>query len=285
MNLNIENPNINKSYSKEKKYGNLIIETSNRDRSGIIDLSKNNSHNTYIKTTSNNNNYNNTSANNNYTNSSISNNSSVNKRPKTDKSIANSINKSKSISIKKGEKLSLDSLTPNLNKLIVGLDWYIDSSVSSKLDLDVSIFMVDINGNTSEENFIFYGNPESRDKSVSLGKDHNSLLCRGYDSTIQLNLDSVESTVQKLALTVTIYEAEKSNLSFRYVSNGFLRLIDTSTKTELINYKFTENLNLETALVVCEIYRYKGQWKVSPIGSGFFGGLKALCDNYGVETK
>ena len=39
--------------------------------------------------------------------------------------------------------------------------------------------------------------------------------------------------------------------------------------------------NEQTAIVVGELYRYNGEWKFNAIGSGFQGGLKALCDHYG----
>ena len=36
-------------------------------------------------------------------------------------------------------------------------------------------------------------------------------------------------------------------------------------------------------MVIGEIYRYKGEWKFNAVGSGFKGGLKSLCLNYGVN--
>ena len=39
-----------------------------------------------------------------------------------------------------------------------------------------------------------------------------------------------------------------------------------------------------TAVVVGELYRHNGDWKFNAIGSGFQGGLYALCQNYGVNV-
>ncbi|MBQ3451572.1 MAG: TerD family protein, partial [Selenomonadaceae bacterium] len=33
-----------------------------------------------------------------------------------------------------------------------------------------------------------------------------------------------------------------------------------------------------------EIYRHKGEWKFNAVGAGFSGGLKALCEMFGVEV-
>ncbi|MDE6880155.1 MAG: TerD family protein, partial [Oscillospiraceae bacterium] len=53
---------------------------------------------------------------------------------------------------------------------------------------------------------------------------------------------------------------------------------------ELIRYDLGEDFSVETALVVGELYRNNGEWKFNAIGSGFQGGLHALCQNYGVNV-
>ncbi len=57
-----------------------------------------------------------------------------------------------------------------------------------------------------------------------------------------------------------------------------------STGTELIHYDLGEDFSIETAVVVGELYRHNGEWKFNAIGSGFQGGLAALCAHYGIET-
>ena len=39
-----------------------------------------------------------------------------------------------------------------------------------------------------------------------------------------------------------------------------------------------------TVAVVGELYRHNGEWKFNAIGSGFQGGLAALCGHYGIEV-
>ena len=53
---------------------------------------------------------------------------------------------------------------------------------------------------------------------------------------------------------------------------------------ELIRYDLGEDFSVETAVVVGELYRNAGEWKFNAIGSGFKGGLRALCLNYGVNV-
>jgi len=194
------------------------------------------------------------------------------------------VDESRSIKVKKGQKLSLNENTKNMSKLIVTLDFDIINKGSSEFDLDVSVFMVDGNNKTSEKDFIFYENTKSSCGAIILKKDHNTYLKDAYDETIQLDLNLVPPNIQKLAFTVTIYEAIERKQNFGRVSDGHFRIIAGDTKQEIMSYKFNENLSVETAVVVAEIYRYKNEWKINCIGSGFRGGLEALCDNYGIET-
>ena len=56
------------------------------------------------------------------------------------------------------------------------------------------------------------------------------------------------------------------------------------SNTELFRYDLSEDFSIETAVVVGELYRNNGEWKFNAIGSGFEGGLFALCKNYGVNV-
>ena len=67
-------------------------------------------------------------------------------------------------------------------------------------------------------------------------------------------------------------------------SNAYVRVVDESTGMELIRYDLEEDFSIETAIVVAEIYRHNGEWKFNAIGSGFQGGLEALCINFGVNV-
>ncbi len=68
------------------------------------------------------------------------------------------------------------------------------------------------------------------------------------------------------------------------MSNSFIRIVDESTGQELIHYDLGEDFSIETAVVVGELYKHNGEWKFNAIGSGFQGGLAALCGHYGIEV-
>ena len=189
-----------------------------------------------------------------------------------------------SIKMGKGQKLGLNKNCRDLSKLIVTLDYKTILNGNNEFELDASVFMVDINNKTEEKNFIFYENTKSNCGGIAIKQDHNTSLKEAYNECIQLDLNLIPRNIQKLAFTITVYEANERNQNFGQVSEGCFRIIACDTKQEVLNYKFNENLSIETAIVVAEIYRYKNEWKINCIGSGFRGGLEALCNNYGIET-
>ena len=106
----------------------------------------------------------------------------------------------------------------------------------------------------------------------------------GDDEQIEVDLTKIPANVEKVAFTVTIYDSDVRRQNFGQVSNAFIRIVDEATNTELIRYDLGEDFSIETAVVVGELYRHNGEWKFNAIGSGFQGGLAALCAHYGIET-
>ena len=68
------------------------------------------------------------------------------------------------------------------------------------------------------------------------------------------------------------------------MENAFIRIVDEATGTELIRYDLGEDFSIETAVVVGEMYKHGNEWKFNAIGSGFQGGLAALCGHYGIDV-
>ena len=135
-----------------------------------------------------------------------------------------------------------------------------------------------------EKEFIFYGNLEHSSGAVKHMGDNLTGEGEGDDEQIQIELALIPANVEKVAFTVTIYDSDVSRQNFGQVSNSFIRIVDESTGQELIRYDLGEDFSIETAVVVGELYRHNGEWKFNAIGSGFQGGLAALCGHYGIEV-
>ncbi|MGN0688444.1 MAG: TerD family protein [Oscillospiraceae bacterium] len=190
------------------------------------------------------------------------------------------------VNLTKGQKIDLTKGNPGLTNLVVGLGWDTNRyDGGCAFDLDTCAFLLGENGRvTCDGDFVFYGNLSHSSGAVNHLGDNLTGEGDGDDEQIKVNLAKVPANITRIAFTATIYDADTRGQNFGQVSNAYIRVVDETTGTELIRYDLGEDFSIETALVVGEIYRHNGEWKFNAIGSGFSGGLSALCQSYGVNA-
>jgi len=189
------------------------------------------------------------------------------------------------ITLAKGQKVDLTKSNPGLKGVIVGLGWDTNKYDGGfSFDLDTAAFLLTGNGKvTSDTDFVFYNNLKHPSGSVTHLGDNLTGAGAGDDEQIKVQLDAVPANIEKIDFTVTIHEALERNQNFGQVSNAYIRVLDEASGTELIRYDLGEDFSIETAVVVGELYRHNGEWKFNAIGSGYQGGLNALCANFGIN--
>lgn len=190
------------------------------------------------------------------------------------------------INLSKGQKVSLTKSNPGLKNIMVGLGWDVNAfDTGADFDLDAAAFMLGSNGKCpTDQEFVFYGNLEHPTGAVKHMGDNRTGEGEGDDEEMQITLPDIPGSIERIAFTVTIYEAEARRQNFGQVSNAYIRIVDQDTNQELIRYDLGEDFSIETAVVVGELYKHNGEWKFNAIGSGFQGGLAALCGHYGIEV-
>ena len=190
------------------------------------------------------------------------------------------------INLSKGQKVDLTKGNADLDKILAGLGWDTNKyDGGHEFDLDVSVFMTGESGKVeSDSNFAFYNNPQDAAGSVVYSGDNRTGEGEGDDEAVNITLSKVPANVQKISFTVTIHEAEARGQNFGQVSNAYIRIVDMAKNEELLRYDLGEDYSIETAIVVGELYRHGSEWKFAAIGSGFQGGLAALCQNFGLSV-
>lgn len=191
------------------------------------------------------------------------------------------------ITLVKGQKIDLSKESPGLKKAIIGLGWDVNKYDGHfDFDLDASAFLVGENNKVNNDlDFIFYNNLNHSSGFVSHTGDNRTGEGEGDDEQIVIDFESAPANIHKVAITVTIHDAEARSQNFGQIANAFVRLEDQMTGKEILRYDLTEDFSIETAIVVCEIYRHNGSWRFSAVGSGFEGGLRSLCLNYGLDVE
>ncbi|EKF34545.1 MULTISPECIES: TerD family protein [Bacillus] len=190
------------------------------------------------------------------------------------------------IQLSKGQRVDLTKTNPGLTKVMIGLGWDTNKySGGAEFDLDASAFLVDANNRCQQDtDFVFYNNLQHPSGSVTHTGDNRTGEGDGDDEQILVDFSKIPANIDRIGITVTIHDAETRNQNFGQVSNAFVRVVNEEGGEELIRFDLGEDFSIETAVVVCELYRHGSDWKFNAIGSGFSGGLAALCQNYGLEV-
>lgn len=183
---------------------------------------------------------------------------------------------SSSVRVDKGHKVDLSKNQTVFERVRVDINWQSDAG----FDIDAAAFLLNETGKVSDEtDFVFYNNPNHRSGAVKHLRLNNQL------ERITIELKKLPSAVSKIDFTLTINDAEIRRQNFGRVHGIVLSVIDDVTNKELIHYALGDDFSVETAIVIGEIYQYKGKWKFHAVGAGFSGGLAALCNNFGIEIE
>ncbi|HWL13459.1 MAG TPA: TerD family protein, partial [Ureibacillus sp.] len=147
------------------------------------------------------------------------------------------------IQLSKGQRIDLTKTDPSLQRIIIGLGWDIKQFDGGQdYDLDASAFLLNAAGKCrGESDFIFYNNLQSPEGSVIHTGDNRTGEGDGDDEQIKIDLGKVPQDVQKIAISVTIHDAEARRQNFGQVSNAFVRLVNEDTGAEVLRYDLGED--------------------------------------------
>lgn len=192
------------------------------------------------------------------------------------------------VSLRKGQRVALEG---SMKLALVGLGWDTNHYEGGfDFDLDASAFLLGENGKVlQDEDFVFYNNLNARDGAVVHTGDNLTGEGDGDDEVITIDFTKIPNEIKKIAVCVTIHDAAARRQNFGQVSNAYVRVakmqdeFDTNGETAL-KFDLEEEFSIETALVVCEIYKYNNEWKFNAVAAGYQGGLDTICKAYGVNV-
>lgn len=174
--------------------------------------------------------------------------------------------------IRKGQRLALSSLVTDdsaANGFQIGVQ-----VAGMKTTVDFACFGLDAQQKLSDDRYmIFYNQPKSPCGGIELSSqvgDNARFLCR---------LDNLPGTIDRLVFTAAVDDAGV----MRQLQSGYLRLLVSDRELARFSFNGTDFLD-EKALMLGEIYRKDGAWRLSATGQGFNGGLAALVEHFGGEV-
>lgn len=190
------------------------------------------------------------------------------------------------VSLTKGGNVSLTKQagTAGLTAVTVGLGWDVRTTTGADFDLDASAIGAGADGKVaSNEHFVFFNNLRSPEGAIEHTGDNLTGAGEGDDEQIKVNLAVVPTTIEKIVVPVSIYDAENRKQSFGQVRNAFIRIVNQADNAELARYDLSEDASTETAMIFGELYRSGAEWKFRAIGQGYASGLRGIAADYGVN--
>ncbi|HDF3005441.1 TPA: TerD family protein [Clostridioides difficile] len=189
-----------------------------------------------------------------------------------------------SVSLQKGQRVSLVKDNNPVKNLVVGLGWDMNKLGKKNYDLDAfAIALTNQDKMNVRGDLVYFGNLKHPSKAIIHTGDNLTGKGEGDDEQINVDLSKIPQNIAKISFSVTINEAITRRQNFGQVENSYIRIYNEETNEELIKYELGEDFSIETAIVVAELYRHNGEWKFNALGSGFEDGLAGLCKNFGVN--
>lgn len=171
-----------------------------------------------------------------------------------------------SISLVKGQKISLSKESQNLSKVVVGLGW---DPTESGANADLDAFALMLNDDGKLYDVVAFYNRDSKDKSIHHTGDNLTGEGDGDDEQLIINLPKVANEVKTIIFGVCIYEAFKRKQSFDMIENSFIRLVDGNANKEICKYNLKKDFTGKAIAVLGKVYRHNNEWKFSAEGNGY----------------
>lgn len=179
--------------------------------------------------------------------------------------------------LQKGQKTPINFQNRAGRRLKACFGWNVKDG---RCDIDVSAFLVGASGRVPDDGwFVFYGQTRSPDGSVVFYEDPSEK----DREVIEVDLDRLNASIQKIVFVLTINEAFEQGLNFSMIQDAYVRLLDEEAGREIFSYRLDEYFQNVTSMTIGEMYLYNGQWKFNPVGSGLHQDLAGQCAVYGVE--
>jgi tellurium resistance protein TerD len=199
-----------------------------------------------------------------------------------------------SISLQKGQRISLSKEAPGLTRLICGLGWDVTQQSgggffsnfgnnAEECDLDASVICLNSSNQLVDvKDVIYFGNLQHSSGAIAHQGDNRTGAGDGDDEVIMVDLARIPARIEKLIFVVNIYDCSTRKQDFSQVKNAFVRLVNPDNNRELASYSLSGRDYVGmTGMVLAEFYRHNQEWKMAAVGDGVnVNGLGELLQSY-----
>lgn len=187
-----------------------------------------------------------------------------------------------------GDIVTLKSLDPTANRLMIAAGWDIVGFDESGVDVDLSALLLNAAGQTRyDSDFVFYNQEATPDGAVMFGGDNRTGAGDGDDESLLIDLTKMPMDVVSVACIISLYDGDLREHSFRKIRNAFIRVVSADRGVELarldLDPLLTENPTA-TAATLLTLERDISGWALRVTADFRQGGLGKIAGDAGIEV-
>lgn len=176
-----------------------------------------------------------------------------------------------SISLKKGESISLKKDNNILKDIYLGLGW------DTRMDLDSIAYLLDDNNKLIDT--VCYKHLVS--SGIYLNGDNLTGEGDRDDEIIFISLNKINPSVKKIALYANIFmPGVIFKKTFSKVKGAYIRLVNKNTNQEICKYSLSEKNMNYTAFHFADLNKVDDSWKFIAVGKGTNGSIDQIAKQY-----
>jgi len=187
-----------------------------------------------------------------------------------------------------GEEVNINQKDPTLKRILIGSGWDVNAFNADVADFDVSLFLLDKNGQTRvDEDFIFYNQTEVLNGGIRHHGDSRTGAGDGDDETISVYLEAVPFDIMQIMIVLSVYKGYEKEQNVSMARNAYIRLVNEENNYELVRYKMDADIEdrEETAMLAAVINREGPKWHFKPLAEFYADGLPEIATKYGIVVK
>lgn len=185
------------------------------------------------------------------------------------------------INLSKGEGRVLNLAKVN-QELKVGLRWD-ENRAGDNIDLDVWVVPMKAGDLAEEEGIVYYNNKSSYNDAIVHSGDNRTGAGDGDDESITFKLANVPAHIERCRIIINIHSP--ATAKFGVVRNAKVVVYGGSEDGQDLVYDLEEDYSAFKTLIVAEVYRNNGGWKVRALSEGYSDGISQLLTAYGVANS
>ena len=146
-----------------------------------------------------------------------------------------------SISLQKGQKVSLSKENAGLSTVLVGLGWdeveqkrgFLGLKAQQDIDCDASAILLKEGKLRNNGDLVYFGNLVHKSGTIRHMGDNLTGAGEGDDEQILMDLSKIPPEYDRIVIVVNIYDAVRRRQQFGMIRNAFIRLVDGRNNREM----------------------------------------------------